>query len=74
MIAGSHLLKLLPKNICVALTPEGRFVLKCLFFNLLFPLADQAIAGSKFISAYQAFCDPRQYVEANPWRWSGVNA
>ena len=57
------LLKMLLKDRRGAVALETPFVLMFLFFSLLFPLADLAIAGFKFIFAYQAMRDLGQYVQ-----------
>ena len=58
----SPLLKML-KDSRGAVALETPFVLMFLFFSLLFPLADMAIAGFRFIAAYQAMRDFGQYVQ-----------
>jgi hypothetical protein len=63
MSPRKSLLKLLLKDGRGAVALETPFVLMFLFFSLLFPLADMAIAGFRFIAAYQAMRDFGQYVQ-----------
>jgi hypothetical protein len=63
MSSDNPLLKKLLKDGRGAVALETPFVLTFLFFSLLFPLADVAIAGSQFIFAYQAMRDFGQYVQ-----------
>ena len=63
MSRRSSLLKMLLKDGRGAVALETPFVLMFLFFSLLFPLADMAVAGFKFIAAYQAMRDMGEYVQ-----------
>ncbi|MBR1179811.1 hypothetical protein JQ617_37995 [Bradyrhizobium sp. KB893862 SZCCT0404] len=49
-----------------AVAIEGLFVYSLMMFTLLLPLADVAIAGFKYISAYQALRDMGQYTQYSP--------
>lgn len=49
-----------------AVALETPFVLVFLFFGLLFPLADLAVAGFSMVSGLQALRDLGQYVQYHP--------